>query len=438
MTIEELRAKLRQVNADAEAILNDADENADGELSEEQSTKLDALFAEHDKLKADLDRRERLAKQRADMDSSNGRITQPGTPRIEEIGPNNPDADTTAGFGNLADFARSVHQACAPGGVRDDRLNAMIDIQGAPTNFHQEAGGSEGYMVPPAFRQAIWEMVFGEDDLLSMVDLEPTISNAVELVTDETTPWGSSGVQAKWRAEGQQMTPSKLATNGETVKLNELYAFVLATDELLQDAPRLNARLTRKAAEAIRWKASESIINGTGVGQPKGYFNSAAKVTVAKTSGQAAATVTTRNVSNMFSRLLPQGLSRAVWLANSDVLPQLIELVIGQQPIWTPPNAGLQQAPGGFILGRPVIFTEHANTLGTEGDLQFIDPMGYYAANKAGGIDFASSIHLYFDYGMQAFRWTFRFGGQPYLSAPVSPAKGSNTKSHFVTLATRA
>ena len=64
-------------------------------------------------------------------------------------------------------------------------------------------------------------------------------------------------------------------------------------------------------------------------------------------------------------------------------------------------------------------------------------PGGYYSSVKSGGIKFAASMHLYFDYDIEAFRWTFRMGGQPYLSAPVSQAKGSQTLSHFITLAER-
>lgn len=88
-------------------------------------------------------------------------------------------------------------------------------------------------------------------------------------------------------------------------------------------------------------------------------------------------------------------------------------------------------------MGRPVEFTEHNEALGTVGDLVLADLKGYFSATKASGISFASSIHLYFDLGMQAFRWTFRMGGQPYLSKPVSPARGSATKSHFVALGAR-
>lgn len=434
MTIEELRARLRQVNADAKAII-DAASKDNRDLTDDEQAKFDALDAEFNRLKADLDRRERVDRQTADLGTSNGRRTEaaPAQPRSNE-----PDPATTFGFHDMAEFGRAVQAACRQGGVVDPRLTGGMGIEGAPTNFHRETGGTDGYMVPPAMRDTIWELVFEGQNLLNLVDGEPTARNAVEMLADETTPWGATGVQANWRSEGQQMSASRLATEGRSVKLHELYAFVLATDELLEDAPRLNNRLTRQAARAINWKASDAIVYGNGVGQPLGYFNSTALVSVAKESGQGADTILAKNVAKMYSRLLPEGLSRSLWLANSDILPEIMTLTIGDKPIWTPPNAGFQDAPGGFLLGRPIMFTEHAKTLGDKGDLQLIDPMGYYAPRKQSGIKFDSSIHLYFDYGIQAFRWTFRFGGQPYLSAPVSPKHGTNTKSHFVVLDDRA
>ncbi len=110
----------------------------------------------------------------------------------------------------------------------------------------------------------------------------------------------------------------------------------------------------------------------------------------------------------------------------------------GNVPAWMPLSAGLRTDPNGLILGVQNWFMEHAAALGAEGDICLINPAGYYLCTKAGGgIDFASSIHLYFDQAKTAFRWTARMGGEPLLSAPVSPAKGNATKAHFVTLAAR-
>lgn len=335
------------------------------------------------------------------------------------------------GFRNLGEFAMAVRLANPASGAsfhRDERL-------AAPTNFHTETGDSAGsYLVPAEFRQEIIDLVFGEEDpFMDFITPEPTSSNRVVGLGDETTPWGTSGVQAAWRAEGTQMVASQAALTPRETQLHELYAFVLATEELLEDAPRLSNLLTRKAASAIRWKASDAFMYGDGVGKPLGWMNSAALVTQAKKSGQAADTVVAENIGAAYARMINP--MQASWLINPDVLPQIMTLTIGNQPIWQPNFA---VSPGGILLGRPILFTEHAKTLGDKGDIQFVNPNGYEAFRKQNGVSFADSIHLYFDYNIRAFRWIFRIGGQPVLSAPVSVPNSSSTKSHFVTIAERA
>jgi len=233
------------------------------------------------------------------------------------------------------------------------------------------------------------------------------------------------------------MTATRKNIKPRSIALNELFAFLTATDELLEDAPRLENRLTNKVAEAITWKIDEAIFRGNGVVQPLGFMNAASLITVAIESGpQTADTFVAANAAKMFSRLLPEGVGRSLWMINSDVIPQLMTMTLGDMPIWTPPASGFQNAPGGFLFGRPIRFSEHCKTLGDLGDVVLADPKGYYGLRKE-GVKYATSMHLYFDYGTTAFRWTFRFGGQPHLTAAVSPANGSATKGHFVVLAAR-
>ena len=247
------------------------------------------------------------------------------------------------------------------------------------------------------------------------------------------------GVQAVWAAEAAQLTSSKLSISGDLMMLHKLYAFTAASEEVLQDAPMLNERLTKQASRAIRWKASDAIIWGNGVGQPLGFMKAPSLITVAKDSGQAANTLSVTNLLNMASRMIRFG-GRPLWIVNPDVLPQLGQLTIGNTvPAWLPYQQPIVGSPfEGNLLGYPVLFSEHAQTLGTVGDITLANLDGYYAATKAdGGVDFASSMHLYFDTGLTAFRWTFRIAGQPYLSAPFAAANGATTKSHFIALATR-
>lgn len=428
--------KLRQARADkAKAGKSKVDalnalldkENA----TEAEKAQITALEAEVDTLEAEV---KALDDEIAAEEKKARRASLFGSASVPQfqITTDEPNPQTTGGFRSLAEFAVAVRTAITGGGI-DPRLGA------APSNYHQNQGAAgEGFLVPTEYRTQIWELVFADDSILTMCNQEPTASNAISIPKDETTPWGASGVQAYWRAEAAQMTASKLALTGTILQLHELYAFVLATSELIEDAPRLNNRLSVQAARAIRWQASDAVVRGDGNGKPLGFMNAACLVTVAKESGQAAATLAVANLLKMYSRLLFTGGS-PVWLGNSDILPQLGGLTIGNVPAWLPLNQALQGSPNGSVLGRPLQFNEHCKTLGTVGDLVLADLSGYAFATKAGGgIDFAASIHLYFDYNIQAFRWTFRCGGQPYLSAAVSPANGSNTKSHFVALATRA
>jgi HK97 family phage major capsid protein len=414
-------------------------------MTAEERTKFDALKAE-----ADTNRELLAVAEQLNADERTQAAIIDGDEHVADraakhagliVGVDRSTLDKTRGFKSIAHFARDVQAACVPGG----RMSKMLaTLFAAPTSVSQEGGTSEGYEVPAAFAEQIFQLVFAPDGLLEKVNPEPTAKNAVDIEGDETTPWGSSGVQAKWRAEGTQMVGSKASTNLRTVRLHELFAFVTASQELLEDGPRLNDRLTTKAAAAIKWKADEALMFGTGAGQPLGWMTAPSLVTVAAEGGQGTSTIVIANILKMFSRLLAQGGS-PFWIVNRDTIPQLATIQIGNYPVFVPPMAGITQAPNGTLLGLPIMYSEHAQTLGTKGDVQLVNPFGYYATVKQSGdggeglpgLEFAQSIHLYFDYNLTAFRWTFRLGGQPYLSAAISPAKGSNTKSHFVTLAAR-
>lgn len=337
------------------------------------------------------------------------------------------------GFANLGEFAQAVRYANPAAGERfrmDDRL-------AAPANVHIETGdGAGSFLVPAEFRQQIVNLVFsnGADPVMDLIVPEVTASNRVVGLGDENFPWGGNGIRAQWRSEAEQMLPSRLALTPRETKLGELYAFILVTEELLEDAPRVANLLTTHAAAAIRWKAAEAFMYGDGIEKPLGWMNAPATIAIAKDTGQTAATITASNVSRMWARMINP--MQASWLVNSDALPALMDMKnsIGL-PMW---QGNFQEAPGGTLLGRPLYTNDHSRSVGQYGDIQFVNPKGYEAFRKLNGASFADSIHLYFDYNIRAFRWVFRIGGQPVLSKPVTPANGGNGKSHFVTLAERA
>lgn len=427
--LAELQKRLAALKHKCRDIIAAADRDNDGELTAEQDTEFSALEVEIEEVEASIAAEQKLIERRRKLAASTA-LSPAGHNTVNDLNP-----ETTAGFKDLGEFAVAVH-----GAVQAGRVGGIVDSRLAALAGSHEGGGSagEGYALPPQYRDEVWELVNEFDEFGPLIDEEPTDKREVKMGADETTPWGTAGIKAYWRAEGSQMTPSELSDEGRSVPLHELYCLALATEELLEDAPRLRNRLTKKAAQAIAWKKNLSIVEGTGVGQPLGWFKSGALLTIPKESGQAADTITALNVIKMYSRLQMIPGDRPFWMVNQDALPQLMTMTIGDKPIWMPPSGDLTGAPGGFLLGRPVRLSEFANTVGDKGDIQLISPKGFYGARRSTGNKFASSIHLYFDYATEAFRWTFRYGGQPHLSKPVSPNKGNATKSHFVALAERA
>jgi HK97 family phage major capsid protein len=256
---------------------------------------------------------------------------------------------------------------------------------------------------------------------------------------DETSRVNGSrngGLQAYWEAEGATLTASKAKFRRVELELRKLTALTYATDELLSDATALGAWVSSVLPAELIFKLEDAIINGTGAGTPLGILNGGALVSQAAESAQTADTVNEKNVLKMFARLPVSSRPSAVWFINQDVEPQLPQMVIGEQPVYLPPGGLVGTQPFGTLLGRPVIPVEQCATVGDVGDIILADMSQYYLARK-GGIRADTSIHVKFTTDEQAFRFIMRVDGQPAWMSAITPFKGSNTLSPFVTLAAR-
>lgn len=340
--------------------------------------------------------------------------------------------DAKRGFANYGDFCGAIVRAASDRGI-DERLTRAATTYGAENN-----GPDGGYAVPPEFANEISSIAYAEESLLSRCDTMPVSGNSMTFPKDETTPWGSTGITAAWEGEANQSTPKKPALGESQLKLRKLKVLVAASDELLSDAAAMSAYITRKCGEAVDWKVNDAIVNGSGAGMPLGIMTAASTVSQAKETSQTAATITAANVAKMYGRVINGAGGNLAWLIHPDAYNQVITLSLNNNPIWMPPSQGIQNAPDGLLLGRPVIITDACQTLGTVGDIILGNFNGYRAITKGSGAEFATSMHLWFDQDLMAFRLIFRMDGQPALAAAVSPKNGSTTRSHFVTLATRS
>ena len=431
MALQELQAE--KVN-EARSLI-DAVEAEDRDFSKDEQAKYDAISADITSLKSRIDRENKMIEsERAMVKPAIDQNQKAAEKAAIVVGNDLSLDDPKGGFKNYGEFCAAVHQA-ASGGDRDPRLK----IGAAATTYGNEGTGADGgYLVPPEFAREIKSHALEEDSLVPMTDNNPVTGNSMTFPADETTPFGSDGVRAYWEGEAATGTQTKPVLKERTLRLRKLFALVPVTEELLSDANALPAYLTKKTGESIRFKTNDSLINGTGAGQPLGILNAGALVSVAKEGSQVADTVVAENIAKMYARAPGASKSRGVWMINDDVLPQLLTMTLGDHPIYMPPSSGFTNAPGGILLGRPVIPTQSCKTVGDKGDIYFADWSQYLTITKAGGVEFATSMHLWFDQDISAFRAIFRIDGQPWLNSSITPANGSNNLSPFVTLDARA
>ncbi|CAJ4440036.1 HK97 family phage major capsid protein [Burkholderia pseudomallei] len=429
--IRALQQRKAKLVAQMREMLTAAQASDAGDMTDEQSATFESLRAQVEALNAQIEREELVATN----ETASG-VQIPDDARIAVS--DNRLLDPRRGWQSLGEFAAAVRAGSTRGGRLDERLAIGA---AAPSTFANEAGGADGgFLVPPEFSTEIFTLSLEEDALLPLTDGTPIGGNSMVFPKDETTPWGTDGIRAYWQAEASLATATKPKLGVSTQRLHKLMALVPVTDELLDDTNALTAYLPKKTAMSIRWKTDEAILFGTGDGQPLGLFNSKAAIVQAKDSGQATNTFTPTNVANMMKCLLAGSYRRAIWLINPDVIPALDTMTLGNYPIYMPVGGGVSSmaaSPYGMLKGRPVYVSEHASAFSSQSDVSLLDLSYYRSITSRGGIQTATSMHLYFDADATAFRTTFRVDGAPKLENPVTPPKSTTKRSPFVTLAAR-
>jgi HK97 family phage major capsid protein len=249
------------------------------------------------------------------------------------------------------------------------------------------------------------------------------------------------GILGYWTEEGGTLTDSSPSFGRIELQAKKLTLYSEIPNELFQDSlATLQQFMSQSYPEALAWFEDIAFIEGNGVGQPTGFLNAAAAVSVAKESGQAAATILWENIVKAYARMLPSSLARAVWVAHIDTFPELATMALsvgtGGSAVWVGNGDGAG-APPMTILGRPVIFTEKVSTVGTVGDINFVD-FGYYLIGDRQAMQMSTSTEYKFGNDKTAMRVIERVDGTPWIKSAITPRKGSNTLSPFVKVATRA
>ncbi|MDX3971154.1 MAG: phage major capsid protein [Bradyrhizobium sp.] len=446
--LADLEARVVEINAALDAFRVRAEAGED--LTDEETAEIEESAGELEKLTKKIKALKLLAPQGQGRRSAPEARTEPGGGGPRRTVPAEPRQDAQRmGFRSFGDFAQTVQNH-----YRGNVTDSVIRLRNAATTFGNEGVGADGgFLIPPSFSSAIWTKVNGIESLLSRCTPLLTDGNSLTIPKDEVTPWDTTkGVQVYWEGEGQQTPQSKGLFEMGQLRLSKLSGLVPISEEMLQDASGLESWLMAKAPQKMTSKINTAIIAGTGAGQPLGIIPGysavgASVIQVSKETSQPADTVWFANINKMWGRMYAGWRSNAIWLVNQDVEPQLEGMAFvgngltptaaSSTPVYLPPG-GLNDAPYARLKGRPVVPIEACAALGDLGDIILVDLSQYWALTKAGGaIQTDTSIHLFFDQALTAFRFIFRVNGQPAWSAPIARQNGSNTLSWAVTLEAR-
>ena len=403
-------------------------------------------------------RDEILKRIRAEAEAAPSVTARVGAPRA--------DADPRRGFGSHVEFFEAVIENAgfrSRDDVPDERMRplAVVDdnekgrARGElaylmprafnPKTVRAAAGSDEqgtysdpygGFTVPSSTLPGVLTVPFEGDPTMGRTRMVPMATPSVNIVArtdkDHSTSV-SGGFTVTRRPETVDFSSSRMQLEKVNLTASSLVGLAFATEELLQDsAVTFAALIDAGFREQFMSHILDEKIRGNGPGEYEGILNARAKVTVAAESGQGANTIVYPNVLNMRARCW--GYGQAIWLANHDTLPQLAQMSLdigtGGSAVFVPGQFGTTPDT---LLGRPIIFSEYPETLGTEGDLICWNPTQYLEGVYQ-PLRSAESVHVRFVAHERAFKLWVRNAGASWWRSAITPKKGANTLSPIVTL----
>jgi len=327
------------------------------------------------------------------------------------------------------------------GGESDPRLVFVTKQGEVKTAGHLEIGEDSqgGFLVPEVYRKQLLEIALENSVVRPRgATIIPMTTDSVKIPYVDDTSHASTvfgGVAGAWTAEAAQKESSK-PTFGQMELTPHKYAGVTyASNELIDDSMFSLAALIKKMfGSAWGYFEDDSFLVGTGAGQPLGIQNCGCTINVLR---HTATEVNLEDVSEMWMHLLPTSQRNAYWIANPTIIPQLLQMGSGNAADASGKNLvyidKVNDAPVWKIWGRPVVFSEKMQALGTQGDIGLYD-FRYYLIGDRQSITIDASEHIRFDHDETCWRFVFRVAGQCWPQAPMTLRRGGITQSPFVQL----
>jgi HK97 family phage major capsid protein len=372
-----------------------------------------------------------------------GRVTQ------IKVGPDRELEDPTSGFKSMNHFLHEVVMSGINCGTPTPLMKKHFSTQSIITKTAGPSGNTEGSpsltpgtgdgaVIPVQYAAAIFQMYGEQDDFQSMCFPFPMNSLSAHLPImrnyDRSNTTATAGVVVTEPGEATVIPVSKTTWEQRLFTLVKESVMVPVSNEAIDDN---NVGLGMAISAQAVWQLRKQI-NG---GILAGFSNGAAGPSCVGIIGGSATKLVGRAVANQvsFADLLNMyaafshqdaDYGQAVWIGHPTIISQLGTTTIGNFPALFSPGGGASGQPLS-ILGRPLILSGWAKTLGTSGDLLLVDLKRYIMGFKGGVTSFVSP-HVYAASDQTGFRFSQRVNGQQGLTGLITLEDGSTKVSPFV------
>lgn len=335
-------------------------------------------------------------------------------------------------YRNLGEQLADIKKASLGYGVTP----ALEKTQRSILGMNTQVGSEGGYAIQVDFANRIMDSVIEQSEILNRVDRYQVSANAnevyVSMVNETSTANVFGGVVAYVVEEGATIPNTKPSLKQIRLPLKKLAALAYVTDEQMRDAQFTGSLLERAFGLAIARLREKMIITNV--------INNPGTTTIAKESGQSAATVVGKNFLKMRNALISTSRRNAIWTMHPDVMAELPEVYLAgthTDKFLYMPEDGIYSTGYDRLFGREIIESDYCSALGTKGDVLYWNPLEYLEITK-GGIETAASIHVAFDTAQMAFRAISYANGMCKYDQGISLVNSSVARASYVTLATRA
>jgi HK97 family phage major capsid protein len=400
----ELREKRAKLVADAQAL----------ELNSETRSKFDALMAEADVLKADIDRIEKAEAEAAELRSA----VRPPENKISETATEDRSKKHAAAF-------RS-YLMNGPVDMPAEQRSILAEYRDMGTgggNALQGTGG--GYFVPVGFINDVEQALKYYGPMLKVARLMPTASG-------QPLPYPTSndtGNIGELVGEGAQVTTQDVTLSNLVLGAYKFSTkMVKVSIELLQDSAfDVEAFLKQQFAIRLGRILNTKFTTGTGTNEPKGIITAATLGATAVgsagndgTSATGANSIGSDDLISLEHSVDPLYRQGAKFMMNDATLKSIKQLKDKQgRPLWLPGVAA--NAPD-TILNYEYVINNDMATIATTNKTVVFGALDKYLVRQVKELSVLRLAERFADFGQVAFIGFARYDGN-LLDAGTHPVK---------------